>query len=309
MSPDRRSYERVEQALLDAEGVEAVARWVDLDRLGGRLRVLEAGSGPAVLMVPGVMTGGAVFASLVRYLPDFRCIMIDRPGVGLSPLADPPPTDIADFERVGDQLLVDVLDGLGLDRAHVVATSQGAWSAYRSLAAHSERFVRMVGLAFQLGARVPKLPLSMRIPPIPFLTPKRVPANRWLVKKMLASTGMRSAIKSGKFSDELADWMAALLRHTNTFRNDSLHSPRPVEHSVELLARVEAPVHLFWGDDDLFGGEASAIEFASKLPSATVQMVPGAGHAPWIDEPELAVAAIRGHLLGEPNQNPAGRSN
>ena len=55
---------------------------------------------------------------------------------------------------------------------------------------------------------------------------------------------------------------------------------------------MSAPVHLFWGNDDLFGGQDSAEEFARLLPQATLQMVEGAGHAPWLDEPELAAAAV-----------------
>ena len=68
---DRQEYERVESAYLGAEGVEAQAHFVDMARSGGRTRVLEAGVGEPVLFVPGVMTGGAVFAGLVGRLEGF----------------------------------------------------------------------------------------------------------------------------------------------------------------------------------------------------------------------------------------------
>lgn len=298
MDRDQQRYVDAEAALLASEGVEATATFVDLERLSGRARVLEAGEGPAVLMMPGVMTGGAVFAGIVGRVPGFRFIMIDKPGLGISPLLNPPQKTVADHERVGDALLVDIADGLGIDRCHVVATSQGGFTALRSVAAHPDRFDRMVGLAYLMGSPLEKLPLSMRVPSIPPLTPRRIRVTPRLVRMMLSSAGMRSAIKNGKFSDELTDYLVATFRYTDTFRNDSLHSIRPVEHPPELLARIQTPLHLFWGTDDLMAGEASAQALAAAVANTTVQMVKGAGHAPWLDEPELAAEAVRAHLSG-----------
>ncbi len=301
-------FEQAERALLAAEGVSAEPHMVDLARPGGAVRVLIAGEGPPVLLVPGTMTGGAVFAGLVGRLPNFRCVMIDRPGVGLSPQLVPPPTELPEQERVADDLVVDVMDGLGIDRAHLVPTSLGGWTAFRSVAAHPDRFDRVAALGFQVGARITDAPWSMRAPAAPaWALPRRMRVPRRVVRATLKGAGMRSAIANGRFSDELLDYVVALFGHTETFRNESLYQPRPigvsgpvdaVTHPPELLARVTVPVHLFWGTDDVFAGEESAREFADHLPDAEVQMVAGAGHAPWLDEPELAAEAVRRHLLG-----------
>ena len=294
---DREIYEKAEASYLAAEGIEATARFVDLSRLESTVRIVEAGQGPPVLFVPGVMTSGVVFARLVAQMPDYRCIMIDRPGVGLSPPLPTPPTTLAEHERLGDHLLVDILDGLQIERAHVICTSMGGWSAFRSVAAQPDRFDKMVALSFQIGAGVDKLPWSMRMPRIAFLTPQRVKASPKLVRGMLKSAGMKKAVDAGYFTDEMLAFQSVLLRHTDTFGNESLHSPLPdVMHSDELLAKVTIPVHLFWGTDDLFGGEAKARDFVAKLPNATLQLVEGAGHAPWFDEPELGLKAIQDHL-------------
>jgi len=302
--PDRRYFE-AEQAFLDSEGVDGPDHHVDLARLGGRVRIRDVGEGPPVLFVPGVMTTGAVFAGLVGRLHGYRRLLLDRPGTGLSPLLSSPPTDLAGHERVGDHLVVDVLDGLGIDAAHVVSTSLGGWYAFRGAAAHPERVLTLSGLAFQGGARIENAPLIMRLSMPGWMTPTRLRANRRMVRAMLKMAGMRSAIDTGRVSDEMFDWMVALLRHTDTFGNDSQYSPGPIDlrgpieavrHSPELLGKVTPPVRLIWGSDDLFGGESSAREFASLLPDADLQMVPGAGHAPWLDEPELVADAVRDHL-------------
>lgn len=297
VATDREIYEQAEARYLAAEGLNGSARFVDLKRLESTLRVVEAGEGPPVLFVPGVMTSGVVFARLAAQMPDYRCIMIDRPGVGLSPMVPNPPTSRADHDRLGDHLLVDILDGLDIDRSDVICTSMGGWATFRSIAAHPDRFDRLVALAFQIGAGVEKMPLSMRMPRIPFLIPQRVKATPGLVRGMLKSAGMKKAVKSGYFTDEMLEFQAILLRHTDTFGNESLYSPEPdILHPDEVLSRVDIPVHFFWGTDDLFGGEKKAREFSAKLPNATLQMVEGAGHAPWFDEPEMGLEAIRKHL-------------
>lgn len=303
---DTTHYREAEAALLASENInEWSEHEVELDRLKSTLRVVEAGDGPPVLFVPGVMVTGVSFASLVKGLPDYRCIMIERPGTGLSPMLPSPPTSLADNERLGDALLADVMDGLGLDRASVVCTSLGGWTTFRGAAAHPDRFERISALAFQIGAPMDRAPWSMRMPVIKGITPKRVKATRKLVRGMLKSSGMKNAIEKGFFTDEMLDYAAALLRYTDTFGNDTLYNPRAlgprgpnpaVRHSPELLAKVSAPVHLFWGTDDLFGGSEAAREFASMLPNAELQLVDGAGHAPWFDEPELGLAAVRRHL-------------
>lgn len=290
---------------MDSEGVSSEEIVVEMSHLGGQSRVLSSGSGEPVLFIPGVMTSGAVFAGLVGRLPGFRCLMLDRPGTGLSSLPRDPPTDLEGQERFADELIADVLDGLSLDSAHVVSTSLGGWFAFRSAATHPDRFRSITGLGFQGGSRIVNAPLSMRLPTPTWMIPRRPMVTRRIVRAMLKSAGMRAAIETEKFSDEMLDWMVALLRYTDTFGNDSRYNPRPmtlrgpidaVRHPVELLARVSASVHLFWGTDDIFGGHPSAEELAGALPDARLQMVQGAGHAPWLDEPELAASAVLRHL-------------
>lgn len=298
---------RAEQAYLASEGVSAESRVIDLKRLGSTARVLIAGDGPPVLFVPGVMTTGATLAKLVGRLGDYRCIMVERPGTGLTPVLATPPHTLEAQQQFSDSFLVDIMDGLGLDRSHVVCTSMGGWATFRGASAHPDRFLSITALAFQVGARLGKLPWSMRMPLIKALLPRSIKANRKLVRASLKTAGMKTTVNAGGFSDEMLDYMAAMMRYTETFRNETLCSPRVVtprgivvdaEHSAELLAKVTAPVHLFWGTDDFFGDVESAERFASMLPNVELQMVEGAGHAIWLDEPDLALAAVRKHLAG-----------
>jgi 2-hydroxy-6-oxonona-2,4-dienedioate hydrolase len=294
----------VERALFASVGVSPVEHRIDLQRLGIQARVLEVGSGPPALFLHGVMTGGASWAALAAGLPDVRCLLLDRPGCGLSERPRVRPGSLADQERLAADLIVDVLDALGIERGHVVSTSLGGWYGFRGAARHPERVAGIVGMGFQGGAPIDGAPLFMRLqPPAPLAG--RVPVSARMLRRMLRSSGMRGAIDSGAFSAEMLDWMVALIRTTDTMGNELRFAPRPVGwrgpiEAVRLPAesarRLTMPVHLFWGGDDPFGGERNATEFASTLPDASVQMVPNAGHAPWLDEPELAAQAVRAHL-------------
>lgn len=79
--------------------------------------------------------------------------------------------------------------------------------------------------------------------------------------------------------------------------NDIRSSPKTVTalrglnprmlHSDELLARVTMPAVFLWGDEDPNGGETVARSFVGRMPDARLEMIPRAGHAPWIDELDL----------------------
>src|SRR5690606_5218919 len=114
---------------------------------------------------------------LVQHLSGFRCYIVDRPGTGLSDdyvMRAPAVLDIA------DRFLVDILDGLALERAHVIASSFGGFLALRSTAATPHRFVRMVPMAcpaFAPGMFTPPFMRSMRFRFVRWLAPKLPPTR------------------------------------------------------------------------------------------------------------------------------------
>jgi pimeloyl-[acyl-carrier protein] methyl ester esterase len=78
-------------------------------------------------------------------------------------------------------------------------------------------------------------------------------------------------------------------------------SPQALRESLELLASsdlrggigaISQPVLVIAGDRDTMTPVASAQWLASALPQATLVIVPGAGHAPFLSHPEAVVAAL-----------------
>lgn len=299
-----------ERKLWQTIGVEPEVRHVRL-RTGEMVRVQETGEGPPVLLIHGAANAGTSWMSLMAALPDFRCIALDRPGCGLSePIAGGPLRDIAAIEAYADSLLADVLDALSLPRAHVLATSYGGYFALRGSAAHPDRVDRIVEYSWPMGAPMERVAPAMRMAALPGMQAisTRMPVTRSMVKAMLRQIGLKRAIESGRFDETMIDWYLALLRDTDTMANDLRSSPKTITsvrglnprmlHSDALLARVTMPALFLWGGEDPNGGESVAKDLVARMPDARLEMVPRAGHAPWIDELDLCAERTSAFLAG-----------
>jgi pimeloyl-ACP methyl ester carboxylesterase len=305
---DVRRFRDAEARLWASVGVTPTERRVALRGPAGTVRVQEVGDGPTVLFVHGGANAGTSWATLVARLPGFRCVVLDRPGCGLSDRIDPPLPDIAAIESFADRMIPDVLDALGLTRVHVVSTSFGGYFALRAAAAHPDRIDRMVEFGWTIGAPIGVVPLPMRLTSIPTLgrLMARVPPTERMVRMLLRQIGLGAALASGRFTQEALDWYLALLRDTPTLRNELASTPRVIRpiHGLDervllspaLLATVRAPVRFVWGEDDPNGGAECARPFVAKLPNAELDLMPGVGHAPWMDDPEHAATATRDFL-------------
>lgn len=143
---DELRYREAEQRLFAHEGVTPTEHRVHLDRLDVDVRVQEVGDGAPTLFIHGGPNSGSTWMQLAARIEGLRCLILDRPGTGLSdPLPEPvrPPN----LRRYAETLPIDVLDALGIDRAHLVVSSFGGMIALYSAAAHPERFDRMVQMA------------------------------------------------------------------------------------------------------------------------------------------------------------------
>ena len=301
-------YRQTEQRLWESVGVKPTERRARL-RTGETVRVQETGDGPPVLLIHGASNAGTSWMSLMAKLPDFRCIALDRPGCGLSdPIVDGPLRDIDAIESYADRLLTDTLDALEVPRAAVLATSYGGYFALRGAAANPTRVDRIVEYSWLMGAPMDKVVMSMRLLALPGMRTMtaKMPVTRTMLKALLRQIGLKRAIDTGTFTEEMIDWFLSVQRDTDTMANDLRSSPKIITplrglnermlHSDEILARVTMPTLFLWGDEDPNGGELVAKQFVARLPNAQLEVIPQAGHAPWIDELDLCAERTRAFL-------------
>jgi 3-oxoadipate enol-lactonase len=62
------------------------------------------------------------------------------------------------------------------------------------------------------------------------------------------------------------------------------------------MARLSVPTLFVWGDADAFAPPSIGQELAARMPDAHFEVVPDAGHLPWVDRPDIVAASINGLL-------------
>jgi pimeloyl-ACP methyl ester carboxylesterase len=85
-----------------------------------------------------------------------------------------------------------------------------------------------------------------------------------------------------------SDGLQRNLRATGWF-HDGVYEPA---RTREGLADLAAPVRILRGELDPWPSARGAEELAALFPDASVSMIPGAGHFPWVDDAATYAAAV-----------------
>jgi pimeloyl-ACP methyl ester carboxylesterase len=288
-------YRQAEKKFWAWAGVSPSEQWARLARSGARVRVQVVGDGAPILFVHGGPNSGSTWAPLMPHLEGFRCLLVDRPGTGLSePL--PASLNVETLPTFGDTFIADLLDALEVRRAHLVVSSLGGYLGLRAAAAHPERFDRMVQMACPAFAPGMTVPPFMRLMTIGLFRQvlSVVPPNERANKMIFRQIGHGASLDARRIPQPFLDWYLALQRDTDTSRNEGdligrLGSPLGFDPGLtlteSLLRSVVVPTLFLWGEDDGFGGPATAQKVAALLPNAELELLPRSGHLPWIDDP------------------------
>jgi 2-hydroxy-6-oxonona-2,4-dienedioate hydrolase len=309
-------YRAAEQALWNSVGRTPTEHRVHLSRNDVPVRIQEVGTGPAVLFLHGGPNSGSTWAPLVSHLDGLRCLLVDRPGTGLSgPL--PRPLTVTTAATFADGFVADVLDALAIERAHVVASSFGGYLALRSAAASPERVDRMVQMA------CPAFAPGMLTPPFMRLLSLRawrwwlgiLPPTEGAARAIFRQIGHGASLDADLIAPELFDWYLALQRHTDTMKHEvamiasAVRWRRGFDAGLTLradeLASITTPTAFLWGADDTFGGREVAEALVAAMPDATLELVPDSGHLPWLDDPTRAARFVADHLAARTTSDPA----
>ncbi len=248
----------------------------------GTIAYLEAGSGPAVVVLHGI--GSRAFSwttQLERWSERYRVVAWDAPGYGLSdPFAsgEPAAADYADA-------LADVIDALGLERPIVVGHSLGALIAGTFALRHPDRARALVLLSVACGYG--------------YLSPvdrERRFAARAGDVRALGPAGLAAKRSAALLSAKAPEADVARVRAAMSSVNEAGYlAALRMLIDADLLAtigRVALPALVACGSEDAVTPPEQNRRVAEAIPGARFALIEGGGHAVYVERPDGLDAAL-----------------
>ncbi len=298
-------FRRAEETVWDYYGLKPKEHLLGTGS-GRVVRLQEVGSGDPILFIHGSGGSGVYWAPLVKELaPQFRCILIDRPGWTLSTPVD---YSDGDFGATVASMQADLLDSLEVSKAHVVGGSIGDVYALRFAQYHPDRVLGVVlvgGGPLIAEVRPPTFIRLLRSPLGHLII--RIPQKPGMVRKQMEGLGHKSSLDQGLIPNELIDLYSAASRHTDAMRHERDLVKSILDRkgfvpgftfSRADLRDISAPTLMVYGSNDPAGSIEMWTQFVQTMPNGTIQVLSNAGHLNWYDKPEEAGAQMRQHLGG-----------
>jgi pimeloyl-ACP methyl ester carboxylesterase len=282
-TPDRDRASLEAKYLADPGDMICLAGW--------RLHVRDRGprDAPALILIHGF---GASLQTWDAWVPALaqrhRVITFDLPGSGLS--APDPEGNYSDTRSI--ELLLALMDRLGLSRASIVGHSIGGRIAWTFAARHPERVDKLVLVApdgfaspgFDYG-KAPHVPALLKL--MRYVFPKP------LLRLNLAPAYARPDTLTDALTERYYELMLApgaresvLARMQQTVLVDP----------IPLLAGIKAPTLILWGERDAMIPFANSADYLKALPHARIVALPGVGHLPQEEAPVPSLRAASAFL-------------
>jgi pimeloyl-ACP methyl ester carboxylesterase len=257
---------------------------------------VEAGSGPPLVLVHGLMTNAYSFRYVIPELAKhYRVLVPELPGAGRSD----PGEDVSMTPSHVAAVLAAFQEAVGAERAYVVGNSMGGYITLWLWLEHPEKVERLVVMhspgfpeprlyAMNAVAALPSAPRLLR-------TVTRNP-EQFVVNNVHYRDGsimsQEEAIEYGRIfrSPQRRRAFLRVLKETL--------DPRQMERLHETLrARVpgqdgRGPVLLLWATQDVLVPPDYGPRYQTLIPDASLEWIDGASHFLHVDAPEETVKTL-----------------
>ena len=256
-------------------------------RANGRaIAYREAGAGTPLVLLHGIGSGSASWAAQFDALAGrFRAVAWDAPGYGGSdplPGETPPRTAYADA-------VADLLDGLELDRIHLLGHSLGGLIAAGFAARHPARLFSLALSDAAAGYR--NAPDEIRVGRLE----ARIAAMETLGPAEVARRRAREVLSPGA-PDEIYEKVRAVQAR---LRPAGYAQAARMLHGSDIFAdaaAIRAPTLVMYGSADKVTPEAIGRDIAAAVPGYLT--LEGLGHASYVEGPEAFNAALAAFVDG-----------
>lgn len=302
----------LEQAAYQHFGLDTDEEMLPLHTPCGEVevRVLQIGQQHTeqtpVLMLHGVGSYSVLAVEVMSYLTDRRIIVLDWPGHGLSgPCQVPGPGYL---RGLAISVVEGVLDELGVPMVDVIAHSLGGqFTCYAALDI-PRRIRRLALLGCPGGAFPGGKPLAAMVAMAVPRVGERLMASQITFDRFEKFNDVAIGPRAGAhlpaevhqacfqmtsraiYAHSVSSYLRAIIRGP-AFRTQHNLSRAEIE-------RITQPTLFAWGDRDAFLTPMTAAESIVAVRNHRLLRLPFAGHAPWLDEPELVGRAVVESLSG-----------
>lgn len=284
-------------------GLSLEDHWITLD--GARMRYLRSGSGPALLLLHGLLGYSFSWRYTIPVLAKQATVhAVDMLGVGFS---DRPPNLDCCLHANAERLL-SFLDSVGVDSCDLLGTSHGGAVAMMAAALAPDRIRRLVLVApvnpwSEKGERMAAFLSSPLVTPIFLrLAPLLEISHNFLLRRLYGDT---RRIRPGTLEGYSAPFAQpgafqyglSILRSWN----------RDLDLLESMLPRIShIPTLLLWGSVDAAVPARSAIPLSRQFKHCRVRILDGVGHLPYEEVPEEFNQAVAEFLTSDslPNFSP-----
>ena len=258
----------------------------------GRIRLRIDGSGPAMLFWPSLLMDGTLWSAQAAHFADrFQVILVDPPGHGASqPLSGP-----FTFGHCA-QVIAQILDDLGVGRAHLIGNSWGGMIGGTFAALYPDR----IGIAVLMNAtaspagRRQRFEYGVLTRSAQLLGGIRGPLKAPVRDAFLGPTARREKPEVVATVNELAAKVNITSgRHAVT----SVVPRRPDQR--ELFGTIRTPVLVVAGGEDPTFPPAESEQMADAIPGARFVVLEQSAHLAALESPEEVNALIDDFLADQ----------
>ena len=247
----------------------------------------EVGGGLPLIMLHGGGPGASSWSNFGPALPgfaaSFRTLLVDQPGFGQS---DKPPVT-ANYFRFASDAVVQLMDELGIEKAHILGNSLGGGTATRLALSYPDRVGRLVlmgpgGLSLNLFHADPTEGVQRLMD---FSANPSREALRAFISTMVVDQRL---VTDELIEERFADATAPGAREAMASMGASFWNPDWAEDGMlwREVHKLRKHTLLTWGREDRVNPLDGAMVALKTMPNARLHVFPNCGHWAQIEAAE-----------------------